>query len=299
MDNWGRYGCLTPIEDQNLHFFLAKVNPQEIEINKYTTETKEQCACRFLRARDFDVGKAVALISESSVLLKQHKSDECVDLGPTACTGCDENVLKHFYPHSQQGFDRYGRLICYEHNGNANITAVKRITSSEGLLSYHLWTMEKVFDDLFSKSPKDPSGLHILSTLVVCDFDGFGFGHVKTDTFDHLKLLISIDNVCYPELLGKMVIINCPSFIVGLFNMIKGFLAPRTQKKIELLNSGPESMTRLAELISAENLPQMYGGLAPNPFKSKTMTEFVAVPRDGSFTKTIQIPPDMDIQVFI
>lgn len=74
------------------------------------------------------------------------------------------------------------------------------------------------------------------------------------------------------------------------WKMVKGWLDPRTQAKIEILAPGAESMKRLAELIDVEYLPKMYGGTAPDLYHSKPHTDIVNVSRGGEFATTIQIP---------
>jgi len=151
-----------------------------------------------------------------------------------------------------------------------------------------------------TKSPKNPAGLSTISMCCICDFENLSFSQVSAG-LDHLKNLIALDNVCYPEQLGKLLVINVPGFIAGVWNMIKGLLAPRTQRKIELIASGPEVLKRLKELISPENLPKMYGGLAPNPFRKKPFTEYVAVPRDGELQKMHWVEKGMifNIDVYV
>lgn len=297
MANWGQYGYLNKEEEQILDEFLRRAPEIHVEDSRYSAEVKEQLACRFLRARNFDVNKALDLLREASDTLRDHNASDWAAAGPAVAALCDEKVIKTFYPHSQQGFDRFGRLLLFEHNGKANITAIRHVTTPARMVSYHLWTMEKVLDDYFLRAPRNPAGRHVVSTLAICDFEGLGFGHLSSAMFDHLKLLIKLDNVCYPEMLGKMVIINAPSLAVGFFNMIKGWLDPRTQRKIEFHGSGPEMLKRLSELISKDNLPKMYGGLAPDPYFHKPHTEHVSVPRDGELKRTIKIKRGMTLEV--
>jgi hypothetical protein len=50
----------------------------------------------------------------------------------------------------------------------------------------------------------------LVSTCVILDLKGIGMAHCSSVLLDHLKKLIAIDNLCYPELLGKMLILNAP-----------------------------------------------------------------------------------------
>ena len=60
-------------------------------------------------------------------------------------------------------------------------------------------------DDSCSKHSKAP-----ILTLAVLDLQGFGMAQMSQKCMDQIKLFVSVDNVCYPETLGKMLIINAP-----------------------------------------------------------------------------------------
>ncbi|RYG63127.1 hypothetical protein EON64_16540, partial [archaeon] len=51
--------------------------------------------------------------------------------------------------------------------------------------------------------------------------------------------------------------------LVSLWEMVKHWLDPRTQAKIEILGSGPETARRLLEFVSPATLPPSLGGTAP------------------------------------
>ena len=300
METWGQVGYLTPEQERIMQDFIRRAPVDHFEASKYSIETQEQIACRFLRAREFRIEDSLILLKKAYDLLQEYDADSWAERGAEACLGADEKLVKTFYPHQAQGYDRYGRLLCFEHNGNSNFPAIKSVTNKTNLMRYHLYTMERCYDEYFKKSPKNPAGLSTISMCCICDFENLSFSQVSAG-LDHLKNLIALDNVCYPEQLGKLVVINVPGFIAGVWNMIKGLLAPRTQRKIELIASGPEVSKRLKELISPENLPKIYGGLAPSPFKKKPNTEFVAVPRDGELKRmhTVQKGMMFSLDVYV
>jgi hypothetical protein len=291
-DNWGQIGHLT--EDQLLA--LAAIQEDEsarirLLQAKYTVESLEQVACRFLRARNFDVDKAKLLLAEREECIKEHEALKYAALGPEESISCDEKVLKTFYPHSQMGRDRKGRLLMFEHNGGSDINAVLHVTTTEGMVRYHFWTMEKVIDELYSSFPPNPdTGVSVISTCAICDFEGLGMQHCTSLFLDHLKRLIKIDNICYPEMLGKLIVINAPGLVTSLWGLVKGWLDPRTQKKIEIHGSGPQTIERLHELVDPQYLPQKYGGTGPDVYFAKPNTEYVAVRGDGEIAKEIFVP---------
>lgn len=52
-----------------------------------------------------------------------------------------------------------------------------------------------------------------------------------------VKLAASIGQDYYPEMLGKMFIVNAPMLFSGAWTMVKVFLDKRTVEKISILSS--------------------------------------------------------------
>lgn len=261
--DWGILGKLTALQQETLDKFLAQVNPEFIDAVRYTVETKQQTALRFLRARQFDAEKSKILLTAANKKLVELKAKECsMDDGDTNAN-CDVKALISWYPHTMYGYDKFKRPILWEWNGGMNVNAITQMTTKEGLIKYHLWTMEKVLDDAFTRAKEmssldsgDKDELCTISTCVVLDFNGFGVNNINSKTLDHCKTLVGIDNVVYPETLGKMFVINAPWVITTTWDIVKTWLDPRTQAKICILGSGPETTKKLLEVIPIEVLPK-------------------------------------------
>lgn len=65
------------------------------------------------------------------------------------------------------------------------------------------------------------------------------------------------------ETMGHVTIINAPKTFATIWKAIKGWLAPQTQAKIEILGSDYQS--RLLEDVDPENLPAELGGTCQCP----------------------------------
>jgi CRAL/TRIO, N-terminal domain len=114
---WGQLGYLTPEEDLILTKFRTEVHPLYVDAAKYTCETFDQCCLRFLRARRFDTGKALILLTECNEKLIEMNAGFWAKQPADYCADCDIAALKNFYPHAQQGFDKINRPILFEHCG--------------------------------------------------------------------------------------------------------------------------------------------------------------------------------------
>ena len=125
--------------------------------------------------------------------------------------------------------------------------------------------MEKYLDDMFTTAAstvgtgdKD-SNINPISTCCIIDLEGISLNFFSKDVLDHLKTLVAIDNVIYPETLGKMFIVNAPWILMTVWQTIKGWLDKNTVEKIEILKAN--EMNKLQEFISPTNLPVAYGGI--------------------------------------
>lgn len=180
-----------------------------------------------------------------------------------------------------------------------NPNAVLQMTTKAGLINYHWFCMETSLDQKFSEAANraastvdNPDGttIHNISTCVILDFKDLSLQHVSQKMLDQCKLYIGLDNVCYPELLGKMFVINAPYLAVQTWGIVKRWLDPRTQSKIEILGPGPDTLRRLHEFVSPDQLPRALGGTAPDLFHRKENCESTTVPRAGKLTKTVSLP---------
>lgn len=90
------------------------------------------------------------------------------------------------------------------------------------------------------------------------DVKGFGTGSWNSKTMNLLKKLLKISLEYYPEIMGKLVILNAPFFFTGVFAIIKGWLDEKTRRKISLL--GTNYLKFLLEYCNEDQIPTFLGG---------------------------------------
>lgn len=295
IDRWGQVGYLTADQAAALSSFLEKVDMKHLEEVKFRAESFESVALRFLRARQFAVEKALLLVAEAVELKRKEEAAKYGEMDPNEAAQCDVDTFKNFYPHGQNGFDKMNRPILFEHSGAINPASLTQMTQMESLVKYHWWTCEHVLNKCFDEASK--RGELIVSTFVILDMSGLGMQHVSQRLLDHVKNLVQIDNVCYPELLGKMLIINAPWLAVSTWGLVKGWLDERTQNKIEFVPQGPQTTQRLLEFIEPHFLPVSYGGEGPEFFEPKPHTDFVTVHRGATLSRTVLLEPNQRLVV--
>jgi hypothetical protein len=251
---------------------------------------------------------------------------------PDEAGGCDISVMKTFYPHTMQGFDKLNRPILWEMDGKINAQAIATMTTKEGLLGYHFWTMNTKLDSQFTRA-KDRSPLpgtwsdsgreskesnkpatvfntteaehaekdnkyssNPINTIAVMDMTDFGMAQCTNMCMEQLKLFISTDNVCYPETLGKMLVVNAPMLLTATWNIVKGWLDPRTVNKIEIL-SPAQSQARIKEFVDIDNIPAQYGGKGPDLYSPHPDCEFLWLGRGGEVTREFVVPAGQHLTV--
>ncbi len=76
------------------------------------------------------------------------------------------------------------------------------------------------------------------------------------------------------------------------WEMVKHWLDPRTQAKIEILGSGPDMLQRLLDFVPPDSLPAHLGGTSSSLVlqQPRDHTEHVSVPRYGATRKVLAVP---------
>lgn len=75
------------------------------------------------------------------------------------------------------------------------------------------------------------------------------------------------------------------------WQVVKRWLDPRTQMKIEFVDSGERGKARLLEFISPENLPRAYGGTAPDLHLKQDRTGYLQLGRTKHHSLQVDLQP--------
>jgi hypothetical protein len=211
VDTWGTKGFLVAEQHEALIEFLETVKTEDLTIAKFNAESLENVALRFLRARQFSVPDAAALLAKCVERKTSGRAQHFATVSADECVQCDIEALNKFYPHCMLGYDKLNRPVLFEQSGKINPAAITTMTTYASLVDYHWHTMEKNLNDMFDAAAQDSArGGAVISTCAVLDLEGLGLVHCTGAALEHMKALIALDNVCYPETLGKMLVINAP-----------------------------------------------------------------------------------------
>jgi hypothetical protein len=224
IDLWGQLGHLDEEQLNTLQDFLKAAPPEQVELGKFSAESLDQFGLRFLRARQFNLEKSLELLKLCYEKKTEMKARECAQTIPDDLCKCDVAAMKNWYPHAMAGFDRFGRPILFEHTGGINQYVLIQMTNKTNLINYHFWVMEKSLNDHFtaaSERAKATNETINFATLAILDFTDFGVAHCSSRMLDQAQSLIAIDNICYPETLGKLFVVNVPWVAVATWDIVK------------------------------------------------------------------------------
>lgn len=100
-------------------------------------------------------------------------------------------------------------------------------------------------------------------SINVVDLKGLSSSQLTSEAVECLRGAAKIAEF-FPETLHCMVIMNAPTWFAMAWKIIKGFIDPRTAKKIEVYASAEKGRRRLGELVDQSEIPSDFGGTSPS-----------------------------------
>ncbi|RLN29262.1 patellin-3-like [Panicum miliaceum] len=213
-------------------------------------ERTDTVLLKFLRAREFKVKEAMAMLKSAVLWRKRFGIDELLgaDLGLPEL----ENVV--FY----RGADREGHPVCYNVYGEFQDKELyeKAFGDEEKRERFLKWRIQLLERGIREQLDFSPSG--ICSMVQVTDLKNSPpmLGKHRAVTRQALALLQ--DN--YPEFVAKKVFINVPWWYLAANKVMSPFLTQRTKSKIVFCSPGKSAET-LFRYIAPEQVPVQFGGL--------------------------------------
>ncbi|CAL9055477.1 unnamed protein product [Musa banksii] len=256
--------------------------PEEVFIWGVPLVGDEKCdtiLLKFLRARDFKVKDAMAMLKNAVIWRKQFGIEALLeeDLG---LPELEKAVFMH-------GVDKEGHPVCYNVYGEfQNKELYEKAFGDEEkrqkFLKWRIQYLEKGIRELLDFSPGG-----ISSMVQVTDLKNTPrLGKHRQATKQAVTLLQ--DN--YPEFIAKKVFINVPWWYLAFNRMISPFFTQRTKSKFVF--AGPsKSAETLFKYIAPEQVPVAIGGLSkendPDFTTADAVTEVTIKP---SSKQSIEIP---------
>ncbi|KAI9089463.1 CRAL-TRIO domain-containing protein [Phlyctochytrium arcticum] len=245
----GRVGNLTPQEQETLAQFKKEIT----EENVYDpAKHDDHILLRFLRARKFQIPAAKKMWTDYVNWRKEFGTEEIL----TSFDFPEYPVVKKFYPRFYHKVDKQGRPIYIELLGGVDVKQLFAVTDIDRMLKNHVYEYEKLVNYRLPACSKK-AGHYIEQSCTILDLKGVYITQFPS-VANLVKQVSTIAQNYYPEMLGKMYIINAPMLFTGVWSIVKGFLDEVTVSKINILGSSYKS--KLLETIDEANLPKMFGG---------------------------------------
>lgn len=254
VENRGRVGFLTSEQQGALELLKIQLQSE----NQFKEDRHDDyLLLRFLRARRFDVTKSKTMLLDCEKWRQSFGVDELV----RSFDFPELDDVKKYYPQYYHSTDKVGRPIYIEHLGKLDLKQLLNVTTMERMHQKHVYEYEVLINYRMPACEKK-AGVHIEQSCTILDLKGvslWAFGQVAS----FVKQISSIAQDYYPEMLGKMFIINAPMLFSGVWSVVKPLLDEVTVSKIMILGSSYQST--LLEYIDKENLPEALGGSCKCP----------------------------------
>lgn len=212
-------------------------------------EKSDVVLLKFLRARDFRVADAYAMLAKCLAWRNDFKADAVLDedLGFKELEG----VVAYM-----QGYDREGHPVCYNAYGVFRDKEMyDRIFGDEEKLKKFLRWRVQVLERGINLLHFKPGGVN--SLIQVTDLKDMPKRELRVASNQILSLFQ--DN--YPEMVARKIFINVPWYFSVLYSVFSPFLTQRTKSKFVISKEGNVAET-LYKFIRPEDVPVQYGGLS-------------------------------------
>ncbi|KAM7312134.1 SEC14-like protein 2 [Ixodes scapularis] len=219
-------GCEGDLSDKQ-QLTLGEIKHRLCDIwNEKFTDRLLLC---FLRARDFDQGKAEKMLREWLIWRQQNNIDSLLE-----AYECPE-VLRRYFPGGLCNHDRDGRPLYIMRFGNGDFAGIAQCVSIEAIVKHVTYLIEVMMADMKMQTEKLRRVVETIT--VIFDYDNFQLKQVYClQVIDLVRHLMALYEKYYPEILERCLIINAPSFFPIFWKLVQPFLAENTRNKIEIFS---------------------------------------------------------------
>lgn len=292
----GWEGNLSPAHAAALDALRARVDEND-ELGRRAraavpkpAESYEGFLLRFLRARQFDVDKAFAMLEEDVTWRTDKRVAELASLDPADVLGCPPAIMHYYQPRWIGGEDKQGRPVVWTKFGDWRVDNVLEHTTHERLIDFHIWEQEQLVKRLQEQS--DKHACSISQGVAVVDMKCWGPALMTRKAMGWLKPAVALDNAHYPERNGTAVIINAPYTFSIIWGIVKVWLDDATKAKVQIFSQERYWRPALLELIEADQIPREFGGTNPIQLRDVTHHDPTALHREMSApARMAGIPP--------
>lgn len=208
---------------------------------------------RFLRARNFNPEAARTMYLKAEAWKKEIQLDHLIS---TFSFSERDIVASHGWSMYFHKTDKLGRPIFIQDLGNMDVTSVFRNTTPERVIQNFAVTLELAVRHRYEACTIS-SGRWIDDNYMVVNLAGLGLSTFWSMKGQLQQLLGILDNN-FPELSGRVQIINAPYMFSTIWSWVKGWLPTATVEKIDI--AGYDYHERIWEFVRKQDWPKALGG---------------------------------------
>lgn len=249
----------------------------------FAADDLEVPLCRFLRARGWNVAQAREMWNKSvewkrsidlDGLLRNFEFEE------------GDKVAKAGWQMYFHKVDKLGRPIFIQDLAGLDPNTVWTVTTPDRIIENFAVTLENAVRYRYRACTEATKDSRLIEdNLMILDVSGLGMSTFWNFKAQLQQLLSVLDNN-FPELSGRVQIINAPWLFSTIWGYLKGWLPPNTVDKIDITGSDYQGV--LLQFIDRENLPKKMGGACDC---AGGCNKSDAGPWSGKIAKSSEAPP--------
>ncbi|XP_076895190.1 patellin-3-like isoform X2 [Bidens hawaiensis] len=231
----------------------SEAPPEEVSIwgiPLLADERSDVVLLKFLRARDFKVKEALAMLKNVVAWRKEFGIDSLLDED----LGSEQEKVVYMH-----GVDKEGHPVCYNAYGEyQNKELYNETFSTEEKRTKNLRWRIQFLEKAIRKLDFSPNG--VCTILQVIDFKNSP-GPFKWELRQATNQALQLFQDNYPEFVAKQVFINVPFLYLAFYKVINPFFTQRTKSKFVFAGPSKTAET-LFKYVAPELVPVQYGGLS-------------------------------------
>ncbi|XP_054709791.1 SEC14-like protein 2 [Uloborus diversus] len=246
----GYVGDLSPVQERALKQLKASV------ADVHRPSYDDHYYLRWLRAREFDVGKAETMMRKNLLFRKKIGADTILkDYKP-------HDLIEKYYPRGYLGPDKEGCPVRIMPFKNLDLRGFVFSVQKSEVLKFLTFLFEQDLKEMEEMSEK--TGKNIEKHSYIIDIDGYSFRQATNkDALNMLNEVLKLYEANYPERMKTTYFLNVPTYFNLVLNLSKPFLSENTLKKFKVF--GKDYKKALLQDIDADILPKYLGGNRTDP----------------------------------
>ncbi|KAI0242968.1 Retinal-binding protein [Lamellibrachia satsuma] len=219
---------------------------------------------KWLKARNFDVGRAEQMFRKSMGYREKLKADTLLaDYTPP-------EVLVKYLPGGFAGYDREGAPVRVETYGNLDVKGILYSVKKIDIEKTKMLLGEQVMKKLKAQSTKLDKTIDGMTVII--DMENTGTNLLWGPGMKMIAHMGEVVQDNYPEVVKRSFLINAPTMLPLLWRMVRPLISEEMKNKVCIL--GGDYKKQLLKHVEPDQLPASIGG---------TMTDKDGDPRCSAF----------------